>query len=142
MIGIVILGHADYPSGLKSAIELLVGNPENFEALGLYQGESPDDYKSKISLLIDQVDDGDGVLVLVDLFGGTPSNTIAQIVSLNKNIQAITGANLPMAIHAIFSRDEMTNKELAEEVKDIGGSSVVNIGEIYQQVISENDDDF
>ena len=84
MIGIVILGHADYPSGLKSAIELLVGNPENFEALGLYQGESPDDYKSKISLLIDQVDDGDGVLVLVDLFGGTPSNTIAQIVSLNK----------------------------------------------------------
>ena len=65
MIGIVILGHADYPSGLKSAIELLVGNPENFEALGLYQGESPDDYKSKISLLIDQVDDGDGVLVLV-----------------------------------------------------------------------------
>ena len=49
MIGIVILGHADYPSGLKSAIELLVGNPENFEALGLYQGESPDDYKSKIS---------------------------------------------------------------------------------------------
>lgn len=142
MIGIVILGHADYPNGLKSAIELLVGNPENFEALGLYQGESPDDYKSKISLLIDQVDDGDGVLVLVDLFGGTPSNTIAQIVSLNKNIQAITGANLPMAIHAIFSRDEMTNKELAAEVKDIGGSSVVNIGEIYQQVISENDDDF
>lgn len=142
MIGIVILGHADYPSGLKSAIELLVGNPENFEALGLCQGESPDDYKSKISLLIDQVDDGDGVLVLVDLFGGTPSNTIAQIVSLNKNIQAITGANLPMAIHAIFSRDEMTNKELAAEVKDIGGSSVVNIGEIYQQVISENDDDF
>ena len=142
MIGIVILGHANYPSGLKSAIELLVGNPENFEALGLYQGESPDDYKSKISLLIDQVDDGDGVLVLVDLFGGTPSNTIAQIVSLNKNIQAITGANLPMAIHAIFSRDEMTNKELAVEVKDIGGSSVVNIGEIYQQVISENDDDF
>lgn len=142
MIGIVILGHADYPSGLKSAIELLVGNPENFEALGLYQGESPDDYKSKISLLIDQVDDGDGVLVLVDLFGGTPSNTIAQIVSHNKNIQAITGANLPMAIHAIFSRDEMTNKELAAEVKDIGGSSVVNIGEIYQQVISENDDDF
>ena len=130
MIGIVILGHADYPSGLKSAIELLVGNPENFEALGLYQGESPDEYKSKISLLIDQVDDGDGVLVLVDLFGGTPSNTIAQIVSLNKNI------------HAIFSRDEMTNKELAAEVKDIGGSSVVNIGEIYQQVISENDDDF
>ena len=142
MIGIVILGHADYPNGLKSAIELLVGNPENFEALGLYQGESPDDYKSKISLLIDQVDDGDGVLLLVDLFGGTPSNTIAQIVSLNKNIQAITGANLPMAIHAIFSRDEMTNKELAAEVKDIGGSSVVNIGEIYQQVISENDDDF
>ena len=142
MIGIVILGHAAYPSGLKSAIELLVGNPENFEALGLYQGESPDEYKSKISLLIDQVDDGDGVLGLVDLFGGTPSNTIAQIVSLNKNIQAITGANLPMAIHAIFSRDEMTNKELAAEVKDIGGSSVVNIGEIYQQVISENDDDF
>lgn len=142
MIGIVILGHADYPSGLKSAIELLVGNPENFEALGLYQGESPDDYKSKISLLIDQVDDGDGVLLLVDLFGGTPSNTIAQIVSLNKNIQAITGANLPMVIHAIFSRDEMTNKELAAEIKDIGGSSVVNIGEIYQQAISENDDDF
>ena len=142
MIGIVILGHADYPSGLKSAIELLVGNPENFEALGLYQGESPDDYKSKISLLIDQVDDGDGVLVLVDLFGGTPSNTIAQIVSLNKNIQAITGANLPMVIHAIFSRDEMTNKELAAEIKDIGGSSVVNIGEVYQQAMSENDDDF
>ena len=47
-----------------------------------------------------------------------------------------------MAIHAIFSRDEMTNKELAAEVKDIGGSSVVNIGEIYQQVISDNDDDF
>ena len=116
MIGIVIIGHADFPKGIKSAVELLAGNPPQFETLGLYPGDDPLEFKNKAIRTIDSVNTGNGVLVLIDLFGGTPCNTTAQLLE-SKDIYAVAGANLKT-----------------------GNASLVDVRTHYQ-VISENDDE-
>ena len=82
---------------------------------------------------------GNGVLVLIDLFGGTPCNTTAQLLE-SKDIYAVAGANLPMTIQAVFTRDEMTIEELVEDILETGNASLVDVRTHYQ-VISENDDE-
>ncbi len=139
MIGIVIIGHADFPKGIKSAVELLAGNPPQFETLGLYPGDDPLEFKNKAIRTIDSVNTGNGVLVLIDLFGGTPCNTTAQLLE-SKDIYAVAGANLPMTIQAVFTRDEMTIEELVEDILKTGNASLVDVRTHYQ-VISENDDE-
>ncbi|EPD78583.1 PTS sugar transporter subunit IIA [Atopobium sp. oral taxon 199] len=139
MIGIVIIGHADFSKGMRSAIELLAGNSPQLETLDLYPGDNPLEFKNKAIVAIDSVNMGDGVLVLIDLFGGTPCNTVAQLLE-SKDIYAVAGINLPLAIQAVFARDEMSIEELARNILETGRTSLIDVRTHYQ-MISENSEE-
>ena len=139
MVGIVIASHGRYGDGLVDALELLTGKQERVCAVGLRRGEVPDDYKRKLQNAIAGVDDGDGTLVLVDLFGGTPSNVTAQSL-LDPNVSAIAGVNLAMLLDVVFSRDEMNLSELTSEALTAGHGGIVDIRQKLSEVDAENDD--
>lgn len=126
MVGIVLVSHGTFAEGVKNGIELLVGPQKQISAIGLFHGDAPEQFKDKVSSAIDTVDSGSGVLCLGDILGGTPSNTLAQLLS-EKHIRALLGTNLPMAIQAVFNRDEMALDDLADFVLQTGNEALVDL---------------
>lgn len=141
MIGIVVATHGSLATGVKSALSLLAGEPEQFEAVELLPGMNPEDFKSSLEQAIDRVDSGDGALVLVDIFGGTPSNTVCRLL-FEKQIECIAGVNLPMVIEATFARSDSANVgELAGRVKAAGSDALVDIRQ-KMVAIKEDEEEF
>ena len=142
MIGIVVIAHGTLAGGLKSAVSLLAGEPEAFSTVELHPGDAPEEFKARVEDAVQSVDSGDGVLVLVDIFGGTPSNTISQLIACgDSNIQAIAGANLPMVIQATFMREQMPLSDLAGQVMQAGQEALVDIGAILAQAAERDDEE-
>lgn len=137
MVGIVVASHGSLASGMLDALELLSGEQKAIQAIGLQRGDSPDAFVAKVEEAINAVDEGDGVLALVDLFGGTPSNAVAQLLERD-DLNAVAGVNLPMLLSVVFARDEMDLKALTEEAVRASCDSVVDI---RRKLFDTNDDE-
>lgn len=137
MVGIVVASHGSLATGMLDALELLSGEQKAIQAIGLQRGDSPDTFVAKVEEAINVVDEGDGVLALVDLFGGTPSNAVAQLL-VRDGLNAVAGVNLPMLLSVVFARDEMDLKELTEEAVRASCDSVVDI---RHKLLDTNDDE-
>ena len=126
MVGILLVTHGDFAEGIKNSTELIVGKLEKFTALGLYQGDSIDDFNKKVLNYVIELDDGNGVLVFSDLYCATPFNsTVVNNTELKgHNYRSISGVNLPMLIEALTCRDNMNLEELSEYVMDIGKNGI------------------
>ena len=123
MIGILVVTHGNLAKELINTAELIVGKQEQVETLGFCLNDSVIDLQQKIREKYEALDQGDGVLVLTDIFGGSPSNSVA-IALRDKNYQCVTGVNLPMMIDALLSRDEGPLNELSEKCLQIGSEGV------------------
>lgn len=137
MVGIVVASHGSLAAGMLDAIELLSGEQRAIRAIGLQRGDSPEAFKDKVEEAINSVNEGDGVLALVDLFGGTPSNAVAQLLGRD-DLNAVAGVNLPMLLSVVFARDEMDLKALTEEAVRASRDSVVDI---RQKLFEASDDE-
>ena len=137
MVGIVVASHGSLASGMLDALELLSGEQKAIQAIGLQRGDSPDAFVAKVEEAINAVDEGDGVLALVDLFGGTPSNAVAQLLERD-DLNAVAGVNLPLLLSVVFARDEMDLKALTEEAVRASCDSVVDI---RRKLFDTNDDE-
>ena len=103
MVGFLLMSHGDLSEGLISTLKCIVGVPEKIEALTLAIEDDISLFEEKIAERIEMLDDGDGVLVMVDMLGGTPSNKSAMFLR-DKNIELLTGMNFPMLMGAYESR--------------------------------------
>lgn len=128
MVGVLILTHGKLADGLKNSAEMIMGQNESFNTLGLYEGEDFSEFKVNVLEQITSLDSGDGVLVLVDLFGASPYNSVMfnyqEIKSREKNVKLLTGVNLPMVIEALNARNYMNLDQLYEEVMNTGMSNI------------------
>ena len=103
MFGILLLSHGDLAESMLSTAKMIYGAAdEGVTAIGLRQDEKAEDFDQRLIKAIDSVDNGDGVVVLADLLGGTPCNRIAAIA--NEKIKIITGMNLGMFLELVSSR--------------------------------------
>ena len=110
--------------------------------LGHLHGVSPENFKNDVVRAINDADAGDGVLLLADLFGGTPSNSVAQVLG-TCHMRAIAGANLPMLLTALLDRGDAELDELADTAMHAGQTGVVDIGEkVFGAVVQDDDQDF
>lgn len=128
MVGVLILTHGKLADGLKNSVEMIMGQNESFNTLGLYEGDDFSEFKENILEHISLLDTGEGVLVLVDLFGASPYNSVMfnyqEIKSREKNVRLITGVNLPMVIESLNARNYMKLDQLYEEVMNMGISNI------------------
>jgi mannose PTS system EIIA component len=123
MIGVVVVTHGQVSTELVNAAEAIVGDLPRFAAVSIGWHEDVQDARNEIAAAIDRVQDGDGVLMLTDMFGGTPSNLAMTFLGTDK-VEVITGVNLPMLIKLAGLRESHGLLAVAREMREHGRNAI------------------
>jgi PTS system mannose-specific IIA component len=134
MIGIVIVTHCNLGQELIRSAEFIVGRLGQAKAVSLNPEDQVEDLRGKIAKAIEKVDIGDGVILLTDMFGGTPSN-ISLTFLADEKVEVVTGANLPMLVDLASKREGKSLNQVAREIKDYGLRSIALAGEILKKEV-------
>jgi PTS system mannose-specific IIA component len=132
MIGVLITTHGGLGSELIKAAELIRGSLKGIIPISVDQTKGVEDLKKEISTAIKKLDQGQGVLILTDLFGGTPSNISLSFMKEGK-VEVITGVNLPMLLKLPDIREGASLKEFAQNIKDYGIKNISLASEILSK---------
>jgi PTS system mannose-specific IIA component len=135
MIGVLITTHGNLGSELIKAAELIRGALKGIIHVSVDQAKGVEDLKREINTAIKKLDQGRGVLILTDLFGGTPSNISLSFLKEGK-VEVITGVNLPMLLKLPDIREGMSLKEFAQYIKDYGVKNISLASEILSKKVS------
>ena len=131
MIGLVIVAHAGLAEELLRATETIVGTVPGAVAVGIRPEDDVDAMRDTIADAIKLVDDGAGVIIMTDMFGGTPSNMSLSFLE-DGRIEVLTGVNLPMLIQFAMGRELGNISEQAEGLKRCGMESITVAGEFLK----------
>ncbi len=124
MIGILIVSHRRLGEAMIDCVEFILGErPEALDSVSIDLRENAADLRIKIEKGIKQVNSEDGVLILTDMFGGTPSNLSYSFLEEGR-VEVISGVNLPILIKAVSARHENELFELAEYLEGFGKKSI------------------
>jgi len=125
MIGIIIVTHGHLGDALIEAAEFIIGNrPEAIESISINLSENAEILRAKIAQGIKKVEGQEGILILTDMFGGTPSNLSYSFLE-EGHIEVLAGVNLPTLIQAASLRDKnMKLGELAANLEVFGKKSI------------------
>lgn len=124
MIGILLVTHPKLGEALLDTAEFIFGSrPEAVKALSIDINENAEDLRRKITAGVKAVDHKEGVLIMTDMFGGTPSNLSYSLLEEGR-IEVISGANLPVLIRAVNYRQKKELVELAQELEVYGKKSI------------------
>ena len=124
MIGIVIVTHSQLGDALIDAAEFILGNrPDTMVPVSIDLKENVDKLRKKIAEAIKQVDNKKGVLILTDMFGGTPSNLSYSFLEEGR-VEVISGVNLPILIKAVDIQADMELSDLAQHLEAFGKKSI------------------
>ena len=105
MIGVLIVTHGEIGTALlHSASQILGEAPRQVATLSVWRQDDPDDLTLRAQELITGIDDGDGVLVLTDIFGATPGNVVSRLLQ-DGRIEGVSGISLPMLLRVVTGRD-------------------------------------
>ena len=119
MIGVVLVTHGRLAEEFISALEHVVGKQSQMLAICIESDDDMEDCRLKILAATQGVDSGDGVILLTDMFGGTPSNLAISIME-QANVEVVAGINLPMLIKLATSRDGGGLAEVAVCAQEAG----------------------
>ena len=134
MIGIVLAAHGPLPDALLESARMIAGEFEQVSTVSLMPGDSLEGLAERLRLAADEVNSGDGVLILIDLFGGTPSNAATLITQQMPNTYAASGVNVPMLLETLLTRPHSEDaRSLAETAVNSGSAGVVNIVERFNE---------
>ena len=132
MIGALITTHGNLGNELIKAAELIKGPLNDILHVFVDQTKNVEDIKKEISNAIKKLDKGKGVLVLTDLFGGTPSNISLSFIKEGK-VEVLTGVNLPMVLKLSEVKDDMTLRDFACLIKHYGEKNIMLASEILDK---------
>ena len=119
MIGMVLVTHGALAVEFKSALEHVVGPQELVETVAIGPDDDMEERRNDILRCVDAADQGDGVVILTDMFGGTPSN-LAISVMQTREVEVVAGVNLPMLVKLARVRSDMAIKQAVKEAADAG----------------------
>jgi PTS system mannose-specific IIA component len=137
-VGGVIISHGQLATELLTAAEAVVGDLSQIRAVSIGWHDDVEGAKAEIEHAIAEVSRGAGVLLLTDMFGGTPTN-IAAIFLKEGSVEILTGVNLPMVIKLGSLSKEMPLAELAREVEEQGRESITRAGTLLGAQRSKKD---
>lgn len=129
MIGVLITTHGNLGNELIRAAELIKGPLNGVMHVSVDQSKGVEDLKKEIGNAIKKLDKGRGVLILTDLFGGTPSNISLSFMKESK-VEVVTGVNLPMLLKLSELKEEMSLKDFACFIKEYGKKNISLASEI------------
>lgn len=137
MIGIVLVTHTEYGLYLLKAAELILGPHENCFFVSVDVTKEVEKSLAEIKSRVKQADQGDGVVLLTDMFGGTPTNLSLSLLNLGEHeLEVITGVNLPMLLRVLGSR-KLSLVDLAKEAKAAGTQGIVVAGDLLRSKVGK-----
>jgi len=137
MIGLLIISHCDLGKELLNAAELILGSLEATDAISITQTTESEELLKTISGKIKALDSGQGVLILTDMFGGTPSNLSLSFLE-EERVEVLTGVNLPMIVSLTHDRDRLTLAQLGEKAQQAGKRSIALAGKMLKSEKSKS----
>jgi PTS system mannose-specific IIA component len=123
MIGLIVAAHFNLAREMVAATELIVGKQKQFAYVDIFPDEDVEVIKSRIVSAIKATSAGDGVIILTDMFGGTPSNISLSFLEEGK-IEVVAGVNLPMLIKLTTYREGRSIEELAGFITQYGQKNI------------------
>jgi PTS system mannose-specific IIA component len=124
VIGILIVTHGELANELQRTAQEIVGKLPRVEAVSIHAAEQIEKVRKKIEAVLQRVNDGSGVLILTDLFGGTPSNLVLSYLEAGR-VEVVTGVNLPMLMKLPSLREERDLRVLADKVARYGQRNIL-----------------
>ena len=130
MIGVVVAAHGALADALVDTARLVVPTIGKVAAVGITDTDDSARYEKRLRQAVEQVSGGGGVLLLTDMFGGTPSNLGLTLHDYG-NVEVLTGTNLPMLIKALqLSGRSVSLQDAASEIRRYGQRSIAVAGEV------------
>lgn len=123
MIGLVLVTHGRLAEEFRAALEHVVGPQDRMEAISIGADDDMDQRRQDIVGAVDRVGGGDGVVILTDMFGGTPSNLAISVMDTGRGggpVEVIAGLNLPMLIKLAQARNNMDLPTLVAAAQEAG----------------------
>ncbi len=131
-IGVVIVSHYRLGEEMLQATRLIVPDAPPFFAVSIEPKMRVDEMRSAIGAALQNADQGEGVLVLTDMFGGTPSNVSLSFLG-ERRVSVVTGVNLPMLIKLATMTDDKSLEDLATFIKSYGRRNISVASEILPE---------
>lgn len=127
-IGLIFASHGDFAREALKSIEMIMGVQGNIETVSLHPGEDLENMVEKMEACTERLDTKEGLVIICDIFGGTPSNAAATLLLKNKteNIAAFAGLNLPILLEIVASRMEGF-KALLDKVEEVSGNTWIEL---------------
>jgi PTS system mannose-specific IIA component len=132
MVGVVLITHPNLGEEFIRSVETICGKLPFLASVSIDTRKGVEELREEIARAIKTVDSGKGVLILTDMFGGTPSNMSLAFLSVGR-VEVVTGLNLPMLIKISNCREGRTLQELAKMVKEAGQRNINLASEILQK---------
>lgn len=133
MIGLVVATHGNLGSELLASAQLIIGPVRNAQPVSINQDNSMEDIRVAIGAAVKAVNsDNDGVIIITDMFGGTPANVSMTFLE-PQTVEILTGANLPMLLKFFNSQESLGLDELAGILKSYGQQSIALASEYLQR---------
>ena len=136
MIGVLITTHGNVGNELIRAAELIKGHLKRVTHISIDHSKSAEEQKKEIGLAIKKLDQGQGVLILTDLFGGTPSNLSLSFLKAGR-VEVVTGVNLPMLLKLRDMKEDMGLAEFAKFIQDYGKNNISLASELLNIKVAE-----
>ena len=135
-VGVVLVTHTEYGASLLKAAEFIMGTEQSCAFVSVDGTLEVDRVVQTLRAAVEQQDKGSGILILTDMFGGTPTNIGLSLLG-RYHLEVLTGVNLPMLLKVLGSRS-MPLETLAAEAKTAGGHGIVLAGELLRRKIDEH----
>lgn len=131
MIGLILVTHGRLAEEFLVALEHVVGPQKNIATVCIGPQDDMEGRRKEIATAIKQVDDGKGVIILTDLFGGTPSNLSISLLDAG-SVEVIAGVNLPMLIRLDSARKNMDVREAVAAAREAGRKYISVASEVLE----------
>lgn len=140
MVPIIIAAHGRLAEELLNSAEMIFGKQENVETILFAPGENTENLKKKYREKLENFKESKEVLIIVDLFGGSPYNAAFEIAITNENIDVLTGASLPIILEILSIRDNEDIKitDIINSINDSSNSYIRSCKQL-QKAISEEE---
>jgi PTS system mannose-specific IIA component len=132
MIGVLIVTHRELAEALISVCDLIMGHQAGMAAVSLDPSQAPEVSREQIKQGLSQVNNGNGIILLTDMLGGTPSNLSLAFLQEGK-VEVVTGVNLPMLMKLAHLRESKDLKEVASALRQSGQQGITVASEVLHR---------
>jgi len=138
-VAVVVASHGEFAKYALESAQMIVGMQENCGSMSVTMDLTLDEAKKNMGKVIRELDCSNGLVILVDIFGGTPSNVSGNLILEYDNVLVVSGLNLPMLIELFLNREKSLD-QIAVQLEEAYKQGYSNLNQIFKERGNEDDE--